>query len=66
MANFDIKHDTVPTNPLAKPRGPKISDLRTALSTFNSTSYSTDRLNQMSEGDMVYACQVHSLTVAGV
>ena len=66
MPAFDVKYDTVPQNPFGKPRGPKISDMKTALSTFNSTSYTDDRMNQMSKGDLVYACQVHGLTVAGL
>lgn len=66
MPAFDVKYDTAPQNPFSKPRGPQISAMKTALSTFNSTSYTADRMNQMSKGDLVYACQIHGLTVAGV
>lgn len=63
---FDIRYDTTPQNPFGKPRGAKITDLKAALTAFNSTSYSADRLNQMSKGDLIYACQIHGLTVAGL
>lgn len=66
MANFDIKYDTTPQNRFNRPRGPKISDMRTALSTFSSTSYTAARLDQMSENDMIYACVTHNLTVGGL
>ena len=66
MPAFDIKYDTAPQNPFSKPRGPQISAMKTALSTYNSTSYTADRMNQMSKGDLVYACQIHGLTVAGL
>lgn len=66
MPEFDIKYDTAPQNPFGKPRGPQISAMKTALSTFNSSSYSADRLSQMSKNDLVYACQIHGLTVAGL
>ena len=66
MPVFDIQYDTTPQNPFGKPRGPKISDMKTALSTYNATSYTTERMNQMTEGDLVYACHIHGLTVAGV
>lgn len=66
MPAFDVKYDTAPQNPFSKPRGPQISAMKTALSTFNSTSYTADRMDQMSKGDLVYACQIHGLTVAGL
>lgn len=66
MPVFDIKYDTTPQNAFGKPRGPKITDLKSALDTYDSTSYTATRMNQMSKGDLVYACQVHGLTVAGL
>lgn len=67
MANFDIAYDTAPQNTLARPKGPKISDMRTALAAVNGgLSYTTDRLNAMSENDMVSACRVEGLTVPGI
>lgn len=66
MPVFDQRYDTAPQNKSARPRGPKISDLKAALTTFNSTTYTTDRLNQMSYNDLVYACNAHNLTVAGL
>lgn len=67
MANFDIAYDTTPQNTLTRPRGPKISDMRTALAAVNGgASYTADRLNAMSENDMISACRVEGLTVAGI
>lgn len=66
MANYDIKYDTAPANTFGKPRGPKISDLRSALTTFSSTTYTADRLNAMTKNDMIHAVNLHGLTVAGV
>ena len=66
MANFDIKYDTTPQNRFNRPRGPKISDMRTALTTFSASSYTADRLNVMSENDMISACVTHNLTVGGL
>jgi hypothetical protein len=66
MANFDTRYDTLPANPMTKPRGPSITNLRSALTTHNATSYSDSRLAAMSKNDMIYACVVHNLTVAGL
>lgn len=66
MPVFDQRYDTLPQNPRAKARGPKITDLKAALTTFNATSYTADRLNQMTYNDLVHACVVHNLTVAGL
>lgn len=66
MPAFDQRYDTAPQNKQTRPRGPKITDLKTALTTFSSTSYTADRLNQMSYNDLVYACQTHNLTVTGL
>lgn len=63
---FDIRYDTAPQNRASRPRGPKITDLKTALSTFSSTSYTADRLNAMSYNDLVSAAVTHNLTVAGL
>lgn len=66
MANFDITHDTTPANPRRRPKGPSIANLRTALSTFSGTSYTSDRLNAMSKNDMIHAASIHGLSVAGL
>lgn len=66
MANFDILNDTTPKNSAKRPAGPTITALRTALNTFSATSYSTSRLNAMSENDMIYASKVHGLTIPGI
>lgn len=67
MAVFDIGYDTQPQNSLKEPRGPKISDMRTALAALNGgNSYTADRLNGMTKNDMISACVVHGLTVPGI
>lgn len=66
MPAFDIAYDTAPANRSMKPRGPSITNLKSALTTFNATSYTADRLNQMSKNDLIYACVTHNLTVAGL
>ena len=66
MPVFSRKYDTQPQSVSASPRGPKISDMRTALNTYNATSYSTARLDQLSENDLIYACRLHNLTVGGL
>lgn len=67
MANFDIAFDTAPAQTLCKPRGPKIANMRTALAGVNGgLSYTADRLNAMSENDMISACRVEGLTVNGI
>lgn len=63
---FDQRYDTAPENKQGRPRGPKITDLKSALSTFSSTSYSTERLNQMTYNDLVHAARVHNLSVTGL
>ena len=66
MPAFDIKYDTLPQNRATKPRGPSIANLKAALTTYNSTSYTADRMNGMSENDLISACVIHNLTVAGL
>lgn len=67
MAVFDIKYDTQPRNVFSVPRGPKISDMRTALAAVNGgLSYTADRLNAMTKNDMISACRIHNLTVGGL
>lgn len=63
---FDQRYDTQPQNRNGRPRGPKISDLKTALSTYSSSTYTADRLNQMTYNDLIHACVVHGLTVTGL
>lgn len=66
MAEFDVKNDVVPNNKVRPPSAPTISAMRSALSTFNSTTFSAARLNSMTELDMVKACRDNSLSVAGL
>ena len=67
MANFDIGYDTTPLNRLRRPAGPKISDLRTALLAVNGgVSYTADRLNGMTENDMISAARIHGLSIPGL
>lgn len=66
MAGFDVRNDVTPVQQFDKPSAPTISAMRTALTTFNATSYPTHRLDTMTENDMIYACRVHSLSVVGL
>lgn len=66
MPAFDIQYDTTPANRNSKPRGPSIANLKSALSTFSSTSYTAARMNGMSKNDLISACTVHSLAVPGL
>jgi len=66
MANHDVKNDVAPVNQFKPPSEPTVAELRAALTTYNATSYSTDRLNAMSDNDMIYACRLHGLTVNGL
>ena len=66
MALYDVKNDVTPVNRFKPPSEPTIAELRAALTAYNATSYSTDRLNTMSDNDMIYACRLHGLTVNGL
>lgn len=66
MAGFDVKNDITPVNTAKGITKPTIAAMRTALNTYNSTSYSNDRLESMFENDLVYACRLHGLTVDGL
>jgi hypothetical protein len=66
MAINDIKADVTPVNTKRPAAKPIVSALRTALNTYNATSYSTTRLNAMTKLDMLNAARIHGLTVDGV
>jgi hypothetical protein len=62
MAQHDIYNDVTPQNTLRPLRTPKVSTMRTALATFSATSYTAERLNDMTRNDMFSACKIHGLT----
>jgi hypothetical protein len=64
MADLDFFNDKTPVLAFKKPSSPTISQLKSALTTFNSTSYTPARLQTMTENDLVYAARLHGLTVA--
>ena len=66
MAIHDVVAGPQTQNTNRRITGPKISDLRAALTAYNSTSYSAARLDGMLKNDMVSACKIHKLTVAGL
>ena len=66
MPAFDIRYDTTPSNRASRPRGPSLVNLKAALTTYNATSYTAGRMNQMSKNDLVLACTLHGLTVSGL
>lgn len=63
MATTDIYNDVAPHNEYRKFQGPTIEELRTALSTFSGTTYTSSVLDGMTKQDMIYACRVNNLTV---
>jgi hypothetical protein len=64
-SNFDYQTDGYNAGNLLAPNHPvSISALDTALNTYNSTSYSTQRLNAMSYRDKLYAARLHKVTVS--
>lgn len=63
MANHDVYNDPAPQNVLRPIKSPKVSSLKTALAAHSATSYSAERLNDMTRNDMVYAAKVHNLAV---
>lgn len=65
MAIQDVKNVT-PVNTKRPTSKPTVEALRTALNTFNATSYSTVRLNAMTKLDMFNAARIHGLTVDGL
>lgn len=66
MPAFDIRYDTPPANRASRPRGPSLVNLKAALTTYNATSYTADRMNQMTKNDLIHACTLHGLTVSGL
>jgi hypothetical protein len=64
MAVLDIHLDYQPQNVLKPYKAPKVSSLRTALIGVNGgLTYTMDRLNDMTENDMLYAARVHGLAI---
>lgn len=66
MANHDIRYNVAPAQTLKTPSFPKISAMRTALTTFSATAYPPTVLEGMTRNDMISACRVHNLTVVGL
>ena len=66
MPAYDILYDTTPSNRASRPRGPSLVNLKAALTTYNATSYTAARMNQMSKNDLILACTLHGLTVNGL
>ena len=50
MPAYDIRYDTTPSNRASRPRGPSLVNLKAALTTYNATSYTAARMNQMRQG----------------
>lgn len=63
---FDILNETEPQNTQKRPSYPTIPDLEAALTDYNSTSYSQDRLNGMTKNDLIHAARLHGLEVNGL
>lgn len=68
MADYDIRTTTTPAQPFPSRgwRKPTIAAMKTALDTYNSTSYTAARMLTMTYNDLLYACQLHGLSVVGI
>lgn len=66
MANHDVRVDVTPQNVFRRSKGPTVTALRAALTAHNATSYSSTRLDSMTDNDMIFACRQHGLSVAGL
>lgn len=66
MAGFDIYNDVTPKNVNRKVVAPTIAAMRTALKAKSATSYSDTRLDSMTRRDMLNACRVENVAVAGL
>jgi hypothetical protein len=63
MANHDVYYDPQPQMAFKKVKSPKISSLRTALTTYNAAYFTSARLDGMLNNDMEYAARLAGLTV---
>jgi hypothetical protein len=67
MANFDQINDTTPVLTFDHPSLPIVSAMRTAIAgSAVSASYPTAWLDAATKNDLVYACRVNSIAVAGL
>lgn len=63
MAINDVYNDVTPHLTHRKFQGPTVAELRTALTTFSSSTYTAAVLNGMTKRDMIYAARTNGLTV---
>jgi hypothetical protein len=63
VPDFDIYNDTLPRRKNNVDRSPTVAQLKSALTTHNATSYTPERLRQMTENDLINAVRLHGLTV---
>lgn len=66
MPQHDLLNDVTPKNTNRPPVGPTVAALKSALSTYNSTSYPATYLNTATKNDLIYAAKLHGLSVAGL
>lgn len=60
-------NDTLPDNPTKRDYDkPTIAALKSALNTYNATSYTASRMMSMTKNDLIFACKTHSLSVTGL
>lgn len=67
MADYDVIHDPQPQLPAVNDISglagrPTIANLKAALTAYNSTTYTADRLAARTYNDLVHACKLHGLT----
>lgn len=63
MAINDVYNDYTPHLTHRKFQGPTVQELRTALTAFSGTTYTSAVLNGMTKRDMIYAARTNGLTV---
>ncbi len=66
MADYDLPNAGTPTQAVKRPTAPTVANLKSALNTYNATSYTAARMLTMTYNDLVYACRLHGLSVAGL
>jgi len=63
VADFDIYNDKLPKRVNNADRKPTIAQLKAALTAGDATTFTTARLNSMTEIDLINACRTRGYTV---
>lgn len=63
MADYDVYNDPAPKRVHGRDNKPTIAQLRAALTAGDAATFTTARLNAMTEADLIYACRTRGYTV---